>query len=126
MSVGLSQTKSANVRCAEDRDEREQFIEQFWLRRDPDPDTDTNEYREEYYTRIAYANEHFTSGVPGSKTERRAAFTCRGNRALRTRKSRIPQVVAMTARPGKAAVQLRPIRLEFGGTDIWKVLVRRF
>src|SRR5205823_10796766 len=26
-------------------DEREQFIEQFWLRRDPDPDTDTNEYR---------------------------------------------------------------------------------
>ena len=51
-------------------DEREQFIEQFWLRRDPDPDTDVNEYREEYYTRIAYANEHFTSGIPGWKTDR--------------------------------------------------------
>jgi GWxTD domain-containing protein len=51
-------------------DEREQFIEQFWLRRDPDPDTDSNEYREEYYTRIAYANEHFTSGIPGWKTDR--------------------------------------------------------
>lgn len=51
-------------------DEREQFIEQFWLRRDPDPDTDTNEYREEYYQRIAYANEHFTSGIPGWKTDR--------------------------------------------------------
>jgi len=51
-------------------DEREQFIEQFWLRRDPDPDTDNNEYREEYYTRIAYANEHFTSGIPGWKTDR--------------------------------------------------------
>jgi GWxTD domain-containing protein len=51
-------------------DEREQFIEQFWLRRDPDPDTDSNEYREEYYQRIAYANEKFTSGIPGWKTDR--------------------------------------------------------
>lgn len=51
-------------------DEREQFIESFWLRRDPDPDTDANEYREEYYQRIAYANEHFTSGIPGWKTDR--------------------------------------------------------
>ncbi|HEX9001905.1 MAG TPA: GWxTD domain-containing protein [Blastocatellia bacterium] len=51
-------------------DEREQFIEQFWLRRDPDPDTDANEYREEYYQRIAYANENFTSGIPGWKTDR--------------------------------------------------------
>src|SRR5581483_578706 len=51
-------------------EEREQFIEQFWLRRDPDPDTDVNEYREEYYHRIAYANEHYTSGIPGWKTDR--------------------------------------------------------
>ncbi len=51
-------------------EEREQFIEQFWFRRDPDPDTDVNEYREEYYQRIAYANEHYTSGIPGWKTDR--------------------------------------------------------
>ncbi len=51
-------------------DEREQFIEQFWFRRDPDPDTDGNEYREEYYQRIAYANEKYTSGIPGWKTDR--------------------------------------------------------
>lgn len=51
-------------------DERERFIEEFWRRRDPDPDTDENEYREEYYERIAYANEHFASGVPGWKTDR--------------------------------------------------------
>ncbi|MBI1764297.1 MAG: GWxTD domain-containing protein [Acidobacteria bacterium] len=51
-------------------EEREQFIEQFWLRRDPDPDTDTNEYREEYYQRIAYTNEKYTSGIPGWKTDR--------------------------------------------------------
>jgi GWxTD domain-containing protein len=51
-------------------DERERFIEEFWRRRDPDPDTDENEFREEYYERIAYANEHYASGVPGWKTDR--------------------------------------------------------
>jgi GWxTD domain-containing protein len=51
-------------------DEREQFIEQFWLRRDPTPDTIENEYKEEHYRRIAYANEHFASGIPGWKTDR--------------------------------------------------------
>jgi GWxTD domain-containing protein len=51
-------------------DEREQFIEGFWLRRDPTPDTEENEYREEHYRRIAYANEHYASGIPGWKTDR--------------------------------------------------------
>src|SRR5215470_18898401 len=51
-------------------DEREHFIEEFWRRRDPDPDTEENEYREEYYERIAYANEHYSSGIPGWKTDR--------------------------------------------------------
>jgi GWxTD domain-containing protein len=51
-------------------DEREQFIEQFWLRRDPTPDTEENEFKEEHYRRIAYANEHFASGIPGWKTDR--------------------------------------------------------
>src|SRR5437773_6843026 len=51
-------------------DERERFIEEFWRRRDPDPDNDESEYREEYYERIAYANEHFASGIPGWKTDR--------------------------------------------------------
>jgi GWxTD domain-containing protein len=51
-------------------DERERFIEEFWRRRDPDPDTDENEFKEEYYERIAYANEHFASGVPGWRTDR--------------------------------------------------------
>jgi GWxTD domain-containing protein len=51
-------------------EEREQFIEQFWLRRDPTPDTIDNEYKDEHYERIAYANEHFASGIPGWKTDR--------------------------------------------------------
>jgi GWxTD domain-containing protein len=51
-------------------EERENFIENFWRRRDPNPDTEENEYREEYYERIAYANEKFSSGIPGWKTDR--------------------------------------------------------
>jgi len=51
-------------------EEREQFIEQFWLRRDPTPDTEENEYREEHYRRIAYANQYFASGIPGWKSDR--------------------------------------------------------
>ena len=51
-------------------DERENFIENFWRRRDPNPDTEENEYREQYYERIAYANEHYASGIPGWKTDR--------------------------------------------------------
>src|SRR5579864_8933482 len=51
-------------------DEREQFIEQFWLRRDPTPDTVENEFKEEHYRRIQYANDHFASGIPGWKADR--------------------------------------------------------
>ncbi|MGD0869795.1 MAG: GWxTD domain-containing protein [Bryobacteraceae bacterium] len=51
-------------------DEREHFIEQFWLRRDPTPGTPENEFREEHYRRIAYVNEHFSSRIPGWKTDR--------------------------------------------------------
>src|SRR5258708_8070657 len=51
-------------------EERDSFIEQFWLRRDPTPDTEENEFKEEHYRRIAYANERFASGIPGWKTDR--------------------------------------------------------
>ncbi|HEY9403321.1 MAG TPA: GWxTD domain-containing protein [Pyrinomonadaceae bacterium] len=61
--------RSAFKKLATD-EEREQFIEGFWQRRDPDPDTEENEYKEQYYERIAYANEHYASGIPGWKTDR--------------------------------------------------------
>src|SRR6202042_2444507 len=51
-------------------EEREQFIEAFWQRRNPDPDSAENTFKEEHYRRIAYANEHFSSGIPGWKTDR--------------------------------------------------------
>ncbi len=59
-------------------EERENFIENFWRRRDPNPDTEENEYREEYYERIAYANEHYASGIPGWKTDRGRTYIAWG------------------------------------------------
>jgi GWxTD domain-containing protein len=54
----------------ETNEEREQFIEQFWLRRSTNPDLPDNDFKEEHYRRIAYANEHYASGIPGWKTDR--------------------------------------------------------
>jgi GWxTD domain-containing protein len=51
-------------------EEREQFIEAFWQRRNPDPDSPENTFKEEHYRRIAYTNEHYASGIPGWKTDR--------------------------------------------------------
>src|SRR5579862_5167040 len=62
-------------------EEREQFIEQFWLRRDPTPDTVENEFKEEHYSRIAYANERFASGIPGWKTDRGRIYVLYGKPA---------------------------------------------
>ncbi len=59
-------------------EEREQFIEQFWFRRDPDPRSANNEFKEEHYRRIAYANERFASGVPGWVTDRGRIYIIHG------------------------------------------------
>jgi GWxTD domain-containing protein len=63
--------RAAFTRLASDA-EREKFIEQFWLRRDPTPDTVENEFKEEHYRRIGYANGHYEerSGLAGWKTDR--------------------------------------------------------
>jgi GWxTD domain-containing protein len=59
-------------------EEREQFIEHFWELRNPDSDLGDNSFKEEHYRRIAYANEHFSSGVPGWKTDRGHIYILRG------------------------------------------------
>ncbi|UCF37551.1 MAG: GWxTD domain-containing protein [Acidobacteriota bacterium] len=59
-------------------EEREMFIEQFWLRRDPDPRTSNNEFKEEHYRRIAYVNERYGSGLPGWRTDRGKTYIIHG------------------------------------------------
>jgi GWxTD domain-containing protein len=63
------QEREAFLKLSND-EERDQFIEQFWLRRNPTPDSVDNPYKDEHYRRIAYANEHFAAGIPGWKTDR--------------------------------------------------------
>jgi GWxTD domain-containing protein len=63
------QEKKAFLSLSND-EERDAFIEQFWRRRNPNPDSPENEFREEHYRRIAYANEHFAAGKPGWMTDR--------------------------------------------------------
>ena len=59
-------------------EEKEQFIEQFWLRRDADRTTAENEFKEEHYRRIAYANDNFSSGLSGWKVDRGRIYIIHG------------------------------------------------
>jgi GWxTD domain-containing protein len=66
----ISDEESKAFKSLSNDEERDAFIENFWLRRNPNPDSPENEFREEHYRRIAYANEHFAAGKPGWKTDR--------------------------------------------------------
>jgi GWxTD domain-containing protein len=66
----ITDQERAAFKLLSNDEERDNFIEAFWQRRDPTPDTEENEYKEEHYRRIAYANEHFAAGIPGWKTDR--------------------------------------------------------
>lgn len=66
----ITDAESQAFKRLQNDEEREQFVEQFWLRRDPTPDTQENEFKEEHYRRFAYANERFASGVEGWRTDR--------------------------------------------------------
>ena len=59
-------------------EERDQFIEQFWRRRDTDTRTALNEFQDEHYRRIAYANDHFEAGIPGWRTDRGRIYVMYG------------------------------------------------
>ena len=66
----ITEDERKTFKRLQNAEEREQFIEQFWLRRDPTPDSVENEYKEEVYRRIAYANQYFGSGFAGWRSDR--------------------------------------------------------
>lgn len=68
--VILTQSEQDSWKKLKTDEEREQFIKIVWDLRDPDPDTEENEYKDQFYERIAYANENFSSGKPGRLTDR--------------------------------------------------------
>jgi GWxTD domain-containing protein len=66
----ISDDEKATFKALANDEERENFVEQFWTRRNPDPRSGDNAFKEEHYRRIAYANEHYTSGIAGWRTDR--------------------------------------------------------
>ncbi len=66
----ITDQERAAFKALETDTDREAFIDQFWKRRDPTPNTEENEFKQEHYRRVAYANEHFASYVAGWKTDR--------------------------------------------------------
>ena len=66
----ISDEEMKSFKSLSNDEERDRFIENFWLRRNPNPDSPENEFREEHYARIAYANEHFAAGKSGWRTDR--------------------------------------------------------
>ena len=66
----ITDTEEQAFKHLSNDEERDAFIENFWQRRNPSPDSPENEYRDEIYARIAYANEHFAAGKPGWMTDR--------------------------------------------------------
>ncbi|HLY62450.1 MAG TPA: GWxTD domain-containing protein [Terriglobia bacterium] len=66
----ITEGEKAAFRDLSTDDERESFVELFWENRNPNPGSPENEFKEEYYRRVAYANEHYASGVPGWRTDR--------------------------------------------------------
>jgi GWxTD domain-containing protein len=74
----ITDRERAAYRNLQTDEEREQFITQFWLVRDPTPGTIENEFKEEHYRRIGYANEHFSTQIPGWKTDRGRVYITYG------------------------------------------------
>jgi len=66
----ISEEERKAFKALSNDEERDAFIEQFWLRRNPNPDSPENEFREEHYRRIAFANDRYAAGKPGWKTDR--------------------------------------------------------
>ena len=68
----IAETERQAFLRLEGEDLRDAFVEAFWERRDPNPTTAENEYREEHYERIAYANEFYgrDTGRAGWRTDR--------------------------------------------------------
>jgi GWxTD domain-containing protein len=74
----ISDEERSVFKALKSEEERESFIEQFWIRRNPDPRSPYNSFKEEHYRRIAYANAHFTSGVQGWRTDRGRTYIVYG------------------------------------------------
>ena len=102
-------------------EERDQFIEAFWQRRDPTPDTAENEYKEEHYRRIAYANEHFAAGMAGWSTDRGRIYVMYGPPdEIESTHGRL-----LPAPAGRGRRQTSTFPSSFGAIATWRASARK-
>ncbi len=68
----ITESERDAFRELQSAEERDAFINAFWRRRDPDPLTEVNEFREEHYRRIEHANRVLgrETPIPGWMTDR--------------------------------------------------------
>lgn len=111
-------------RCAylhrESDEERDQFIDQFWVRRAPDPESLQNDFEDEHYRRIVYANENFSTKQPGRATDRGRVYVLYGPPdKIESHASSEP-----TGRPLEEGPATVEFRMKYGATDILRASVR--
>jgi GWxTD domain-containing protein len=59
-------------------EQRDHFVVEFWERRNPNPGSRDNAFKEEHYRRLAFSNEHFAAKMPGWKTDRGHVYIAYG------------------------------------------------
>jgi GWxTD domain-containing protein len=72
-----TQERKDFIRLTSDHD-RDRFIAAFWERRNPNPRSAENAFKEEHYRRLAFANEHFAEGKAGFRTDRGRIYVVYG------------------------------------------------
>ena len=118
----ISDEERAAFKQLSNDEERDNFIEAFWQRRDPTPDTEENEYKEEHYRRIAYANEHFAAGIPGGRPTAAESTSCMD---LLTKLRAVLPGEPTIDRWKKVAARHRRSHLKTGVTATWKASGRK-
>jgi GWxTD domain-containing protein len=66
----ITDEERAAFKTLDTEEERDDFVEAFWDRRNPNPFSEENQFKEEHYARFVYANERFAGRTPGWKTDR--------------------------------------------------------
>jgi GWxTD domain-containing protein len=68
-----------NMKDAKTTSEKTKRFLEFWKKKDPSPNNDENEVFDEYFRRIAFANENFSNYTEGWRSDRGMVFTILGS-----------------------------------------------
>ncbi len=117
----LTGEERAEWKTLDSRDSRQRFRERYWLKRDPSPGTEKNEFRELVLARIKTADGRFRiHDTPGSRTARGMVFIVLGSpaRAVDQAAPQPPRETGAGRRPGQGVT---PVALNEGNetTSTW-------